>query len=49
MRHINLTINAGEKIALVGRNGAGKTTLIKLLTRLYDPSEGQILVDGVDL
>lgn len=46
---INLTIKPGEKIALVGANGAGKTTLIKLLTRLYDPTEGQILLDGVDL
>jgi ATP-binding cassette subfamily B protein len=49
LRNINLTIRPGEKIALVGLNGAGKTTLIKLLTRLYDPTEGQILVDGVDL
>ncbi len=49
LRNVNLTIRAGEKIALVGANGAGKTTLIKLLTRLYDPTEGQILVDGVDL
>lgn len=49
LRNINLTIHPGEKIALVGLNGAGKTTLIKLLTRLYDPTEGQILVDGVDL
>ncbi len=49
LRDINFTIRPGEKIALVGRNGAGKTTLIKLLTRLYDPTEGQILLDGVDL
>jgi ATP-binding cassette subfamily B protein len=46
---INLTIRPSEKVALVGPNGAGKTTLIKLLTRLYDPTEGQILLDGVDL
>jgi len=49
LRDVNLTIAPGEKVALVGPNGAGKTTLIKLLTRLYDPSEGQILLDGVDL
>jgi len=49
LRDINLTIAPGEKLALVGPNGAGKTTLIKLLTRLYDPTEGQILLDGVDL
>jgi ATP-binding cassette subfamily B protein len=49
LRNISLTIGAGEKIALVGANGAGKTTFIKLLTRLYDPDEGQILLDGVDL
>ncbi len=49
LRHINFHILPGEKIALVGQNGAGKTTLIKLLTRLYDPTEGQILLDGVDL
>lgn len=49
LRDVNLKINPGEKIALVGPNGAGKTTLIKLLTRLYDPTEGQILLDGVDL
>ncbi len=47
--NINLKIAPGEKIALVGENGAGKTTLIKLLTRLYDPTEGQIIFDGVDL
>jgi ATP-binding cassette, subfamily B, bacterial len=49
LRNVNLMIRPGEKIALVGANGAGKTTLIKLLTRLYDPTEGQILVDGIDL
>ncbi|PDV98773.1 ABC transporter ATP-binding protein [Candidatus Chloroploca asiatica] len=49
LRGINLHVRPGEKIALVGANGAGKTTLIKLLTRLYDPTEGQILLDGVDL
>ncbi len=49
LQNINLFIPAGESIALVGLNGAGKTTLIKLLTRLYDPTEGQILLDGVDL
>ena len=49
LRDINLQIRPGERIALVGLNGAGKTTLIKLLTRLYDPTEGQVLLDGVDL
>jgi ATP-binding cassette subfamily B protein len=49
LRNINLHISPGERIALVGLNGAGKTTLIKLLTRLYDPTEGQVLLDGVDL
>jgi ATP-binding cassette subfamily B protein len=49
LRDINLTIRAGEKIALVGHNGAGKTTLIKLLSRLYDPTEGTIRIDGVDI
>jgi ATP-binding cassette, subfamily B, bacterial len=49
LRHVDLHIRPGEKLALVGANGAGKTTLIKLLTRLYDPTEGQILLDGVDL
>jgi ATP-binding cassette subfamily B protein len=49
LRDVSLKIAPGEKIALVGANGAGKTTFIKLLTRLYDPTEGQILLDGVDL
>ncbi len=49
LRDINLQIVPRERIALVGLNGAGKTTLIKLLTRLYDPTEGEILLDGVDL
>ncbi len=49
LRNLNLVIRPGEKLAIVGQNGAGKTTLIKLLTRLYDPTEGQILLDGVDL
>ena len=48
-RHLNFTLKAGEKLALVGENGAGKTTLVKLLARLYDPTEGRILLDGVDL
>ncbi len=49
LEDINLKINAGETIALVGENGAGKTTLIKLLCRLYDPSKGRITLDGIDL
>jgi ATP-binding cassette subfamily B protein len=48
-RHLNFTLHAGEKLALVGENGAGKTTLVKLLARLYDPTEGRILLDGIDL
>lgn len=48
-RHLNFTLHAGERLALVGENGAGKTTLVKLLTRLYDPAEGRILLDGHDL
>lgn len=46
---INLTVRPGETLVLVGLNGAGKTTLLKLLTRLYDPTEGRILLDGHDL
>jgi ATP-binding cassette subfamily B protein len=49
VRHVNLRIAPGEKIALVGENGAGKTTLAKLLARLYDPTEGRILLDGANL
>ena len=49
VRGLNFTLAAGERLALVGENGAGKTTLVKLLARLYDPSEGRILLDGVDL
>lgn len=48
-RHLNFTLHAGEKLALVGENGAGKSTLVKLLARLYDPTEGRILLDGIDL
>lgn len=47
--NVCLTFSPGETVALVGLNGAGKTTLIKLLTRLYDPTEGEILLDGEDL
>jgi ATP-binding cassette, subfamily B, bacterial len=49
VRHLDFTLKAGEVVALVGENGAGKTTLVKLLTRLYDPDEGRILLDGHDL
>jgi ATP-binding cassette subfamily B protein len=49
LRNVNFTIHAGEAVALVGRNGAGKTTIVKLLTRLYDPDEGQILINGHDI
>jgi ATP-binding cassette subfamily B protein len=48
-RHLSFTLHPGEKLALVGENGAGKTTLVKLLARLYDPTEGRILLDGTDL
>jgi ATP-binding cassette, subfamily B, bacterial len=49
IRHLSFKLHAGEVLALVGENGAGKTTLVKLLTRLYDPTEGRILLDGYDL
>ncbi len=49
LKNINFTIQAGEKMALVGENGAGKTTLVKLLLRMYEPTEGRILLDGKDI
>lgn len=49
VRHLSFRIAPGERVALVGENGAGKTTLAKLLARLYDPTEGKILLDGKDL
>ncbi len=49
MRGLSFELRASESVALVGENGAGKTTLVKLLARLYDPDEGRILLDGVDL
>lgn len=49
LKNVNLTIRKGEKLALVGENGAGKTTLIKLIMRLYDVTEGEILFGGVDI
>ena len=49
LRDVSFTIHEGEAVALVGRNGAGKTTIVKLLTRLYDPDEGQILINGHDI
>jgi ATP-binding cassette subfamily B protein len=49
VRHLSFTLQAGEVLALVGENGAGKTTLVKLLSRLYEPDEGRILLDGHDL
>lgn len=49
LRNLSFTLQPGEKLALVGENGAGKTTLVKLLARLYDPTEGRILLDGYDL
>ncbi len=49
LRHVDLFLPSGRSVALVGHNGAGKTTFIKLLTRLYEPTEGRILLDGKDL
>jgi len=49
IRNLNLKLEIGEKLAIVGRNGSGKTTFIKLLCRLYDPTEGEILLNGIDI
>jgi ATP-binding cassette subfamily B protein len=49
LKNFNFFLEPGERIALIGENGQGKTTVVKLITRLYDPTEGQILLDGVDL
>lgn len=49
LANFSLTIEPGEKVAFVGENGAGKTTIIKLLARFYDPQEGEILIDGINL
>lgn len=49
LRRLSITFNIGERLAVVGRNGSGKTTFIKLLCRLYDPTEGRILLNGVDI
>jgi len=49
VRHVNFHLRPGERIAFVGENGAGKTTLTKLLARLYDPTEGRILLDSIDI
>jgi ATP-binding cassette, subfamily B, bacterial len=49
LNRLNFTLRPGERVALIGENGQGKTTLVKLITRLYDPTDGLILLDGVDL
>lgn len=49
LRHVNFSINAGETVALVGVNGSGKSTIVKLINSLYQPVEGEVLVDGVSL
>ncbi|MCL1786497.1 MAG: ABC transporter ATP-binding protein/permease [Defluviitaleaceae bacterium] len=49
LKNINLTINAGEKLAIVGLNGAGKTTLVKMLCGLYNPTQGEVLLNGQDI
>jgi ATP-binding cassette subfamily B protein len=49
IRNVSMTLSPGERVALVGENGAGKTTITKLIARLYDPTEGRITLDGVDL
>ena len=49
LKNLDFTLRPGERVALIGENGEGKTTIVKLMTRLYDPTEGQILLDGIDL
>ena len=49
LRHVNMRFKVGKRLAIVGENGSGKTTFIKLLCRLYDPQEGQILLNGIDI
>ena len=49
LRHVNMKFNVGERLAVVGMNGSGKTTFIKLLCRLYDPTEGEILLNGINI
>jgi ATP-binding cassette subfamily B protein len=49
LSNFNFTLSPGERIALIGENGQGKTTIVKLITRLYDPTEGEVLLDGIDL
>lgn len=49
LRHVNMKFKVGQRLAIVGENGSGKTTFIKLLCRLYDPQEGQILLNGIDI
>jgi ATP-binding cassette subfamily B protein len=49
LNRLNFSLHPDERVALIGENGEGKTTLVKLITRLYDPTEGQILLDGIDL
>ena len=49
LSHVNITLETGSKMALVGKNGAGKSTFVKLLCRLYDPTEGEILLNGINI
>jgi len=49
LKHFNFTLGPGQRVALIGENGEGKTTVVKLITRLYDPTEGQVFLEGIDL